>query len=168
MLEYSFPKVACFKFQMIILRRDMDSSAACLSESIIFKSLDAQDIDSLVPLFSRRTVMPGEILARAGHGTQFFFLLEEGALLVAMEEGRAVVLNRPGDFAGLSMVSLNSTNTATITVLEKGAVWVVSCLKILDLTDHDTQTGAIIMDGWHQFCEERAPFCLTLAETGVT
>ncbi len=145
----------------------MDSSAACLSESIIFKGLDARDIDSLVPLFSRRTVVPGEILAQAGHGTQFFFLLEEGALLVAMEEGRAVVLNRPGDFAGLSMVSHNGTNTATITVLEKGAVWVVSCLKILDLTGHDTQMAAIIMEGWQQFCKEKAPFCSNLAETGV-
>lgn len=145
----------------------MESSAACLSESIIFKGLDARDIDSLVPLFSRRTVVPGEILAQADHSTQFFFLLEEGALLVAMEEGRAVVLNRPGDFAGLSMVSLNGTNTATITVLEKGAVWVVSCLKILDLTGHDTQMAAIIMDGWQQFCKEKAPFCSNLAETGV-
>ncbi len=74
----------------------MDSSAACLSESIIFKGLEAQDIDTLVPLFSRRAVVPGEILAQSGHNTQFFFLLEEGVLLVAMEEGRAVVLNRPG------------------------------------------------------------------------
>lgn len=111
--------------------------------------------------------MPGEILAQAGHSTQFFFLLEEGALLVAMEEGRAVVLNRPGDFAGLSMVSLNGTNTATITVLEKGVVWVVPCLKILDLTGLDTQMAAIIMDGWQQFCKEKAPFCSNLAETGV-
>ncbi|MCW8801491.1 MAG: cyclic nucleotide-binding domain-containing protein [Desulfobacter sp.] len=137
----------------------MDSSAACLSESIIFKGLEAQDIDTLVPLFSRRAVVPGEILAQSGHNTQFFFLLEEGVLLVAMEEGRAVVLNRPGDFAGLSMVSLNGKNTATITALEKGAVWVVSCQDILDLTGHDSQIGAIIMDGWQQFCEEKAPFC---------
>ena len=137
----------------------MDSSAACLSESIIFKGLEAQDIDTLVPLFSRRPVVPGEILAQAGHSTQFFFLLEEGGLLVAMEEGRAVVLNRPGDFAGLSMVSLKGKNTATITALEKGVVWVVSCQDILDLTGHDSRIGAIIMDGWQQFCEEKAPFC---------
>jgi CRP-like cAMP-binding protein len=103
--------------------------------------------------------VPGEILAQAGHSTQFFFLLEEGGLLVAMEEGRAVVLNRPGDFAGLSMVSLKGKNTATITALEKGVVWVVSCQDILDLTGHDSQIGAIIMDGWQQFCEEKAPFC---------
>lgn len=145
----------------------MDSSAACLSESIIFNGLDAQDIDSLVPLFSRWTVMPGEILARADHSAQFFFLLEEGTLLVAMEEGRAVVLNRPGDFAGLSMVSLNGTNTATITVLEKGAVWVVPCRDILDLTGNDTQVAATIMDGWLQFFAEKAPFCSNPAETGI-
>lgn len=145
----------------------MDSSAACLSESIIFNGLDAQDIDSLVPLFSRWTVMPGEILARVGHSAQFFFLLEEGTLLVAMEEGRAVVLNRPGDFAGLSMVSLNGKNTATITALEKGAVWVVPCRNILDLIGHDTQVAAIIMDGWQQFFAEKAPFCSNPAETGV-
>ncbi len=136
----------------------MESSAACLSESIIFKGLDAQDIDDLMPLFSRWTVMPGDILARADHDTQFFFLLEKGTLMVAMEEGRAVVLNRPGDFAGLSMVSLNGKNTATITVLEKGVVWVVPCTEILDLTGHDTQAAAIILDGWQQFCKEKAPF----------
>lgn len=145
----------------------MDSSAACLSESIIFNALDARDIDSLVPLFSRWRVMPGEILAQAGHCAQFFFLIEEGALLVAMEEGRAVVLNRPGDFAGLSMVSLNRTNTATITVLEKGAVWVVPCLNILDLISHETPVAATIMDGWQQFFAEKAPFCSNPAETGV-
>jgi len=166
MLEYSFSKEACFNSNDN-LRRRMDSSAACLSESIIFKGLDALDIDSLVPFFSRRSVLPGEILARAGHSAQFFFLLEKGALLVAMEEGRAVVLNSPGDFAGLSMVSLDGTNTATITVLEKGGVWAVPCRNILDLTDHDTQAAATIMDGWQQFCKEKAPFCLNLAETGV-
>ncbi|WP_035236534.1 Crp/Fnr family transcriptional regulator [Desulfobacter vibrioformis] len=145
----------------------MDSSAACLSESIIFNGLDARDIDSLVPLFSRWTVMPGEILAQAGHCAQFFFLVEEGALLVALEAGRAVVLNRPGDFAGLSMVSLKGTNTATITVLEKGVVWVVPCLNILDLIGHDSPVAATIMDGWQQFYAEKAPFCSDPAETGV-
>lgn len=95
----------------------MDSSAACLSESIIFKGLDPQDIDSLVPLFSRWSVMSGEVLARTGHGAQFFFLLEEGALLVAMEEGRAVILNTPGDFAGLSMVSCSGINSAKTGVI---------------------------------------------------
>jgi len=103
--------------------------------------------------------MPGDVLAHTGHSTQFFFLLEEGSLLVAMEEGRAVVLNSPGDFAGLSMVSLNGTNTATITVLEKGAVWVVPRRDFLDLTGHDTQVAATIMDGWQQFFTEKAPFC---------
>ena len=137
----------------------MDSSAACLSQSTIFNGLDAQDIEGLVPLFTRWVVVPGDVLAQAGHSAQFFFLLEEGTLLVAMEEGRAVVLNRPGDFAGLSMVSLNGTNTATITVLEKGAVWVVPCRDILDMTSHETQAATTIMDGWHQFFAEKAPFC---------
>ncbi len=145
----------------------MDSSAACLSKSIIFSGLDARDIEALVPLFSRRVILPGDVLAQAGHSTQFFFLLEEGTLLVAMEEGRAVVLNRPGDFAGLSMVSLNGTNTATITVLEKGAVWVVPWRDLLDLTSHDTQVAETIMNGWQQFFAEKAPFCLNPAETGV-
>lgn len=111
--------------------------------------------------------MPGEILARAGLSAQFFFLLEKGTLLVAMEGGRAVVLNRPGDFAGLSMVSLNGTNTATITVLEKGVVWVVPCLDFLDLTGQDTPVAATIMDGWQQFFAEKAPFCSNPAETGI-
>lgn len=86
---------------------------------------------------------------------------------MAMEEGRAVVLNRPGEFAGLSMVCLNGTNTSTITVLEKGAVWVVPCRDILELTGHDTEVAAAILDGWQQFCMEKAPFCSNLAETGV-
>nr|WP_319394990.1 cyclic nucleotide-binding domain-containing protein [uncultured Desulfobacter sp.] len=145
----------------------MDSSAACLSESSIFKGLGAQDIESLVPLFSRWSVMPGEVLAQAGHGAQYFFLLEEGALLVAMEEGRAAVLSSPGDFAGLSMVSRDGIHSSTITVLEKGSVWVVPCRDILDLTCQDTQAAASIMDGWRQFCKEKAPFCSNPAETGV-
>nr|WP_321404718.1 cyclic nucleotide-binding domain-containing protein [uncultured Desulfobacter sp.] len=145
----------------------MDSSAACLSKSIIFKGLDAQDIDALVPLFSRWSVMPGEVLAREGHGAQFFFLLEEGSLLVALEEGRAAVFSSPGDFAGLSMVSRNGINAATITALEKGTVWVVPCGEILDLTGQDTQAAASILDGWQQFCNEKVPFCSNSTETGV-
>jgi len=77
------------------------------------------------------------------------------------------VLNRPGDFAGLSMVSLNGINTATITVLEKGVVWAVPCRDILDLTGHATPLAATIMDRWQQYCKEKAPFCSNLAETGV-
>lgn len=143
----------------------MDDPAAYLSKSIIFNGLGARGIETLAPLFSRWAVMPGEILSRAGHKTQFFFLLEKGSLLVAMDEGRAVVLNRPGDFAGLSMVSLNGANTATITVLEKGAVWVVPCQDILDLAGRDTQAADTILDGWQQFSAKKAPFCIDSANT---
>ena len=145
----------------------MDSPAACLSESIIFKGLDASVIDTIVPLFSKWTVMPGEILARAGQACQFFFLLEQGTLLVAMEEGRAVVLNRPGDFAGLAMVSLGGTNVSTVTALEKGTVWVVSCRDILDLTGNDTVAAAEIQEGWQQFFGKKAPFCSSYDQTGI-
>lgn len=153
----------------------MDSSAGCLSESIVFNGLDPQEIDNLAPLFLRRTIMPGDVLAQQGQLTQFFFLLEKGTLLVAMEAGKAVVLNRPGDFAGLSILSsgissgasLNRTNTATVTVLEKGVVWAVPSLNILDLIDQDTEVSAIISQGWQEFLVQTAPFCSNFAKTSV-
>jgi Tfp pilus assembly protein PilV len=39
--------------------------------------------------------------------------------------------------------------------------------KGLDLTRQDTQVAASIMDGWQQFCKEKAPFCSNPAEAGV-
>ena len=83
----------------------MDGLKACLEKSIIFNSLDARDLDTLLPLFTLWRINPGEILAQAGQAAQFYYLLEKGTLLLSLDGGKAVVLNASSDFAGFSLMS---------------------------------------------------------------
>ncbi len=145
----------------------MDSLAACLKESIIFNSLDTQDFDELIPLFSQWRICPGEVLAQAGQTAQYYFLLEKGTVLLAMEEGRAVVLNSPGDFAGFSLMSRAGQGITTVTVLEEGWVWAVPREAFLDQVQQDTPAAELVMAGWQQYLEEKAAFVHNSAEINV-
>ena len=136
----------------------MDSLKACLEKSIIFNSLDAQGLDALLPLFSPWRINPGEVLAQSGQAAQFYYLLEKGTLLLSMEEGKAVVLNAPSDFAGFSLMSRDGQATATVTVLEQGRVWAISCEDILEFARQETPAAAAVAEGWRQYVDEKAAF----------
>ena len=138
-----------------------------LKKSIIFSGLEAEDFQRLDPLFQRWPLHTGDILATAGHQAQFFFLLEQGCLLCAMDEGKSVVLDAPGDLIAMEMLSRKGVYTATLTALEDGGVWVVSRDAFLSFIQEDTEAAAAVMEGWQVFLDEKAPFARNIADIDI-
>ena len=142
----------------------MSQLDAVLEKSIVFGSLEPADLGRLEPLFQKWPINTGDILCTAGNKAQFFFLLETGCLLLAMEEGKAAVLDCPGDLAAMEMVSSKGVCITSITALESGTVWALSREEFLLFIQEDTPAAASVMAGWQTFLDQKAPFAKTLTD----
>lgn len=129
-----------------------------LIKSPVFSSLEKDDIERLGALFDRMEISPGDILTAAKDSAQYFFLLDQGTILLAMEEDRSVVLNSPGDFIGLELLSVKGVYKTTLTVLEKGGLFYIPRQEFLDLIQEDSDAATAIMESWQEYLERTAPF----------
>jgi len=136
----------------------MSNIKEILNKSSIFSSLGEDDIQRLEPFFEKREIHPGDIIAKADDAAQFFFLLNNGTVLLAMEEGRSVVLNTPGDFIGLELLSAKGVYKTTLTVLEKGSVFAVPRQAFLAVIQENSEASATIMGSWQEYLDKTAPF----------
>lgn len=136
----------------------MSNLKEILNVSPVFSSLEDTDIENLKPLFDKRAILPEEVLAKAKNKAEYFFLLGEGTLLLAMDEGKSVVLNSSGDFIGLELLSSSGVYKTTVSVLEKGTVFAVPRLKFLDIIREDSPAAALIMASWQEYLEATASF----------
>lgn len=138
-----------------------------LNKSKVFGSLDRESVSSLESLFDQWRIHPGDILANAGDTAHTFFLLGKGTILVAMEEGRAVVLDSPGDFIGLELLSARGIYKADVSVLEEGIVFAVPRQEFIELIQQDSDMAETIMSEWQDFLESRAPFAKNAEDFGL-
>ena len=145
----------------------MNTLDAVLNKSIIFSPLETMDLDRLVPLFQKWTLHTGDVLTTSGNRAQYFFLLEKGSLLLAMEEGKAVILNAPGDFAAMEMLSRKGQCISTITALEEGIAWALPREDFLSFIQEDTPAAAAVMAGWQSFLDQKAHFAKTLTDVDI-
>jgi CRP-like cAMP-binding protein len=145
----------------------MASISDVLKKSIIFNSLEDMDLQRIIPLFEQRELHTGDILSTAGNTAQYFFILERGTLLLAMEEGKSVVLATPGDFIAMELLSDRGRYKTTMTVLEDGAVFSIPRLAFLDLIQEDTPGAAAIMQAWQGYLDQTAPFAKNIADIDV-
>ncbi|MBU1343209.1 MAG: cyclic nucleotide-binding domain-containing protein [Proteobacteria bacterium] len=136
----------------------MSNIKELLSQSSVFSSLEESDIERLAPLFGKWEIQPGEVLVNAKDEAQLFFLLDKGTLLVSMDKGKSVVLSTSGDFIGLELLSVKGVYKTTLTVLEKGNVFVISRQDFLAVIQEDSQAAAIIMESWQEYLDTTAPF----------
>ncbi|MDD9301198.1 MAG: cyclic nucleotide-binding domain-containing protein [Desulfobacter sp.] len=145
----------------------MDSLEDVLKQSIVFNSVADGDLDRIMPLFIKWELHTGDILATARDSAQFFFLLAEGTLLMAMDEGRAVVLDMPGDFGAMELLSRDGIYTTTVTALENGLAWAIPRTDFLGFIQEDTPGAAGVMAGWQQFLDTRAMFAKQITKIDV-
>lgn len=136
-----------------------------LNRSSVFGSLEEPDIERLTALFEERTIQPGETLATKGETAHYFFVLNCGTLLLDMDDGRAVVLNTPGDFIGMELLSARGAYKTTLTVLEKGGVSVISRRAFLEIIQEDSSAAAVIMAAWQDYLETTASFARNIEDT---
>jgi len=138
-----------------------------LNESPVFNSLGKEDILRLEPLFEKWEILPGDILCNARDAAQFFFLLNKGTLLLAMEDGKSVVLKTAGDFVGLELLSARGVYKITISVLEKGSLFAVPRQAFLDVIQEDSPAAAMIMTSWQAYLDATASFVKNMENTSL-
>lgn len=134
------------------------------SRSSIFSSLGEEGMKRLEPLFEKREIDPGDILAAAEETAQFFFLLISGTVLLAMEEGRSVVLRTSGDFIGLELLSVKGVYKTTITVLEKGSVLAIPRQNFLSFIQEDSPEASALITSWQDYLDATAPFAKNIED----
>ncbi|GAG85701.1 unnamed protein product, partial [marine sediment metagenome] len=120
------------KYGLIFAGIIMSDINKILTESKVFGSLDGDSIQRLAGLFDQWETHIGDTLTTANDTAHTFFLLEKGRVLLAMDEGRAVVLESPGDFIGLELMSAKGVYKTTLSVLEKGRVHAIPRQDFLD------------------------------------
>ena len=136
----------------------MASISTILSRSAVFGSLDPGKLQKLAPLFEKRDVYTGELLTTAGEPAQYYFLLDSGTLMLAMDQGRALVLETPGDFAAMDLVAAEPYYRSTTTVLEPGRVYAVSREAFCDLAEKESAFFQDFSTAWHTFYKGCAGF----------
>ncbi len=145
----------------------MASISDLLKKSTIFNSLEEIDLQRIILLFEQRELHTGDILATAGNTAQYFFILERGTLLLAMEKGKSVVQATPGDFSAMELLSDRGRYKTTITALEDGVVFSISRLAFLELIQEDTPGAAVIMQAWQGYLDQTAPFAKNIEDIDV-
>lgn len=145
----------------------MSNIIEILTTSSVFSSLGEDEIQRLAPLFEKWEIHPGDILATVEDVAQFFFLLNNGTILLAMEEGKSVVLNTPGDFIGLELLSVKGAYKTTLTSLEKGSVFAVPRQDFLAIIQEDSEAAAAIMASWQEYLETTASFAKNIEDISL-
>jgi CRP-like cAMP-binding protein len=145
----------------------MGSISDILHKSSIFNSLDKKDLEQITPLFERRELNIGDVIAMAGDAAQYFFLLEKGTLLLAMEEGKSLVLDRAGDFIAMELLSHRGRYKTIVTALEGGGVFTIPREDFLAFIQEDTPGAAAIMQAWQGFLDQAAVFAKNIEESVV-
>ncbi|SMD06361.1 Cyclic nucleotide-binding domain-containing protein [Desulfocicer vacuolatum DSM 3385] len=136
----------------------MSEKLEILKKSTVFSSLAPADFKVLESLMEKHTIQEGETLATAKERATRFFILSSGTLLIAMDEGNAVVVDRPGDFIGMELLSSKGKYINTVTALENGDVFAIKRDDFLDLIQEDSLPAETIMQHWNSFLEEKFPF----------
>jgi CRP-like cAMP-binding protein len=144
----------------------MSQELELLKKNSIFSSLEPADLKYLGSLMTPLDVHEGEILANKGEEAARFFVLASGTLLIAMDGGKALVMEHPGDFIGMELLSSKGKYTSTVTALEHGLVFAIQRTDFIALIQEDSPMAEQIMQQWRSFLEETAPFVEQAEATG--
>lgn len=145
----------------------MNNIKEVLNESSVFTSLGEEDIQRLGVLFEKRAITPGDILATAKDAAQYFFLLNNGTILLTMDEGKSVVLDTAGDFIGFELLSAKGVYRTTLTVLEAGSVFAVPNQDFLAFIQEDSVAAAAIMTAWQEYLDKTASFAKNIEDISL-
>lgn len=129
-----------------------------LKKSTVFNSLELSDLQRLGSLMEPLDIQEGETLATMGEEASRFFILAKGTLLVAMDGGKALVMEHPGDFIAMQILCSNGKYLSTVTALEPGLVFAVNKTDFIELIQENSPMADEIMNEWNIFLEESAPF----------
>ena len=145
----------------------MSNIKEILKESSVFICLGEDERMSLAQLFEKREIQAGDILATAEDAAQYFFLLNNGTVLLAMDEGKSVVLNKAGDFIGFELLSAKGVYRTTLTVLESGSVFAVPTQDFLAFIQKESVAATAIMTAWQGYLDKTASFAKNIEDISL-
>lgn len=142
-------------------RIDMSGMEQILEESAVFSRMTPEGKHRLAGGATKRRIREGEVLAKTGETASFFFVLGSGTVLLSMGEGRALVLNTPGDFIAMELLSAAGVYKSTVTALCDGFVYVVQRGTFLEMIREDSADAEEVVRAWRNYLEQTAPFVKT-------
>ncbi|MFK5954403.1 MAG: cyclic nucleotide-binding domain-containing protein [Desulfobacterium sp.] len=136
----------------------MSGELEILKKSTIFSSLEPADFKRLGLLLEKRDIQEGETLATKKEWATRFFILSSGTLLIAMDDGKAAVMDCPGDFIGMELLSSKGKYINTLIALENGEVFAIKRDDFIELIQEDSLLAETIMHHWNAFLEKNFSF----------
>ncbi|MCP4120054.1 MAG: cyclic nucleotide-binding domain-containing protein [Desulfobacteraceae bacterium] len=136
----------------------MSEELKILEKGTIFNSLAPNDLKRIGSLLEKRDIQEGETLATREEKATWFFILASGTLLIAMEDGETAVLDTPGDFIGMELLSSDGEYLSSVISLTRGEVLAIKREDFISLIREDSALAETIMHQWNSFLTETLPF----------
>jgi CRP-like cAMP-binding protein len=124
----------------------------------IFADLDPAELKLLSGLAEVVHTSEGEELIRAGLPSRTLYILEDGGLMVAFPDGRAITIHKPGRVVGWSAIASPTHSTASVTCLTDCTLISFSGSELLRLAQRDVALGTKIMRKISEVLGRRLPF----------
>ena len=124
----------------------------------IFAGMDLTEIKLLAAMAEERRAREGEELIKAGSPARTLYILQEGGLMVAFPDGRAITLHKPGRVVGWSALVSPTHYTASVTCLTDSTLIAFSGSELLRLVQRNVVFGTKIMRKISEVLSRRLPF----------
>jgi CRP-like cAMP-binding protein len=124
----------------------------------ILADLDPTELKILSSMAEVTHAREGEVLIRAGLPARTLYILQEGDLMVAFPDGRAITLHKPGGVVGWSALVSPTSYTASVTCLTDCTFITFPGSELLRLVQRNVAIGTKIMRNISEVLSRRLPF----------
>jgi CRP-like cAMP-binding protein len=124
----------------------------------ILADLDPTELKILSSMAEATHAREGEVLIQAGLPARTLYILQEGDLMVAFPDGRAITLHKPGGVVGWSALVSPTSYTASVTCLTDCTFITFPGSELLRLVQRNVAIGTKIMRNISEVLSRRLPF----------
>jgi CRP-like cAMP-binding protein len=124
----------------------------------VFAELDPAELKVLSNMAEMTVASEGEVLIRAGLPARTLYVLQQGGLMIAFPDGRAITFHTPGRVVGWSALVSPTRYTASVTCLTDCNLIAFSGSELLRLFQRNVAVGTKIMRQISEVLSKRLPF----------
>jgi CRP-like cAMP-binding protein len=124
----------------------------------ILAELDPAELKLLSGMGETVHTREGEVLIQAGLPARTLYILQEGNLMVAFPDGRAITFHKPGRVVGWSALVSPTRYTASVTCLTDCTLITFPGSELLRLVQRNVAMGTKIMRNISTVLGRRLPF----------
>ena len=124
----------------------------------ILAELDPAELKFLSAMAEAIHAREGEVLIQAGLPARTLYILQEGNLMVAFPDGRAITFHKAGRVVGWSALVSPTRYTASVTCLTDCTLITFPGSELLRLVQRNVAIGTKIMRNISEVLKRRLPF----------